>query len=175
MTEHRGFYPDRRDNDVSPRIALASHLGTHEHCTVCRSDEKVCGRQQRPLRASMATRGRALAVRAEHRARGGSNASTSNGTTIYTPASDSPMTNKAKSRTTRASSAVLEAEGWLVRELVQDSPPTGTISGLVSPNQYVNFNQLHEIVSGNNTQIATKLQAFEIKPRNTTSRLLAVT
>ncbi|KAK3646412.1 hypothetical protein LTR56_008510 [Elasticomyces elasticus] len=72
---------------------------------------------------------------AEHRARGGSNASTSNGTTIYTPASDSPAPNKAKSRTTTPSATKLHIQ------LVQDSPPiTGTISGLVSPNQYVNFN-----------------------------------
>ncbi|KAK5725912.1 hypothetical protein LTR15_004102 [Elasticomyces elasticus] len=121
MTEHRGFYPDRRDNDVSPRIALASQ-------------------------------------QAEHRARAGSNASTSNGTTIYTPASDSPMTNKAKSRTTTPSATKLHIQ------LVQDTPPiTGTISGLVSADQFVNFNQLHEIVSGNNTQIATKFQAFEMK------------
>ncbi|KAK3633259.1 hypothetical protein LTR56_002494 [Elasticomyces elasticus] len=81
----------------------------------------------------------------------------------------SPMTNKAKSRTTTPSATKLHIQ------LVQDSPPTGTISGLVSLNQYVNFNQLHEIVSGNNTQIATKLQAFEIKPRNTTSRPLTAT
>ncbi|KAK4894153.1 hypothetical protein LTR27_007519 [Elasticomyces elasticus] len=134
MTEHRGFYPDRRDNDVSPRIALASPLG---HCAICRvrktaatvacvddNERESVGGEATPVSPRIAL----ASQQAEHRARGGSNASTSNGTTIYTPASDSPMTNKAKSRTTRASSAVLEADGWLVRELVQDSPPTG-ISG----------------------------------------------
>ncbi|KAK5741046.1 hypothetical protein LTR17_004196 [Elasticomyces elasticus] len=126
MTEHRGFYPDRRDNDVSPRIALASPLGIHEHCAVCRvrktaatvacvdgNERESVGGEATPVSPRIALAGQ----QAEHRARGGSNASTSNGTTIYTPASDSPMTNEAKSRTTRASSAVLEADGWLVREV----------------------------------------------------------